>query len=368
MTKSISPPITTSIRAGWVLSSLGLLVLLSGCQSFTSVKSSLPAPVATHEFFFDSARDDVVGTVQIIKAHEQDTFPDIARRFNVGFEEMVSANPGVSPWLPRAGTEIVIPTQFVLPDAPRTGIVVNLAAMRLFYFPQAKAGEPQRVITHPLGIGRVEWKTPVGTTKIVAKTEAPAWIPTASISKEHAAEGDVLPAVVPPGPDNPMGTHALRLGWPKYSIHGTNKPPSIGLRGSHGCLRMYPEDIVRLFDEVPVGTPVRVVNQPTVFGWRGSTLYVQAYPVLEDDKRDQAKLIKKALSAALESSQSEFDTRAQLAIDQSALDAVTEQPRAIAIPIIQPGLTLQAYLARAMRVENILPPNATAAGDAVDQN
>lgn len=340
---------------------VGLLcvVLLSGCQSFTTVKSSLPVPVATHEFFFDPARDDVVGAVQVIKAREEDTFPDIARRFNVGFEEMVSANPGVSPWLPHAGTDIVIPTQFVLPDAPRTGIVINLAAMRLFYFPKVKAGEPRRVITHPLGIGRVEWRTPVGTTKIVSKTAGPTWIPTPSIRKEHAAEGDPLPAVVPPGPDNPLGTHTLRLGWTNYSIHGTDKPPSIGLRGSHGCLRMYPEDIVRMFDAVPVGTPVRVVNQPTLFGWRGNALYLQVYPVLEDDKRDQAALLKKARSAALKSTKAKLDARPRSAINQAMLDAVTRNPRAIAVPISQADLTVSTYLARIVRVENRLPLNAT---------
>ena len=340
-----------------------VLALLSGCQSFTSVKSSLPAPVATHEFAFDPERDDVVGTVQIIKAHEEDTFSDIARRFNLGFEEMVSANPGVSPWVPRAGTEIVIPTQFVLPDAPRTGIVINLAAMRLFYFPPAQPGELQKVITHPLGIGRVEWKTPVGTTKVVSKTEAPSWIPTPSIRKEHAAEGDPLPAVVPPGPDNPMGTHVLRLGWTNYAIHGTNKPPSIGLRGTHGCLRMYPEDIVRIYSEVPVGVPVRVVNQPTLFGWRGDALYGQAYPVLEDDKRNQAVLQKKALSAALKSQKATLDLRPQRVINQTVLDTVTQTPRAIAIPLTQPDLTVPAYLARATRVENRLPLNSTWLGD-----
>ncbi|MBI5039652.1 MAG: L,D-transpeptidase family protein [Gammaproteobacteria bacterium] len=345
-------------RQGGFIGLLCVLALLSGCQSFTSVKSSLPAPVATHEFSFDPARDDVVGTVQVIKAREEDTFPDIARRFNVGFEEMVSANPGVDPWVPHAGTEIVIPTQFVLPDAPRKGIVVNLAAMRLFYFPPAQPGAPRKVITHPLGIGRVEWKTPIGTTKVVSKKEAPSWIPTPSIRKEHAADGDPLPAVVPPGPDNPLGTHVLKLGWQNYSIHGTDKPPSIGLRGSHGCLRMYPEDIVRIYNDVPIGTPVRVVNQPQVFGWRGDALYVQVYPALEDDKRNHGTLVKQALTTVLTSPEAQLDARPRLAINQVLLDEAIKNPRAIALPITQPDLTLQSYLARLTRVENGLPLNA----------
>ncbi|MBI5462880.1 MAG: L,D-transpeptidase family protein [Gammaproteobacteria bacterium] len=351
--------ISSTRRYGRAIALLGVFVLLTGCQSFNQVKSSLPMPVATHEFAFDPERDAVVGTLQIVAAREEDTFSDLARRFNVGYEDMVSANPGVDPWVPHAGTEIVIPTQFVLPDAPRTGIVVNLAAMRMFYFPPAQPGEPRKVITHPLGIGRVEWKTPEGATKIASKTASPTWIPTPSIRKEHAENGDPLPAKVPPGPDNPLGTHVLKLGWQNYSIHGTDKPPSIGLRGSHGCLRMYPEDIVRMFNDVPVGTPVRVVNQPTVFGWRGNALYVQTYPVLEEDKRDQAALRKKALSAALESAQAQHDLRAQLTVNHAVLDAVAQNPRAIAIPVTQAGLTVPTYLARSMRVDNRRPVGAT---------
>src|SRR5512143_1817087 len=250
----------------------------------THAVPTLPSPVAMYEFTLNPG-DDVVGSVQVVRARDEDTLSDIARRFNVGYEEIVSANPGVDPWLPKVGTEVVIPTMFVLPDAKRQGIVINLAAMRLFYFPQTKPGAPQKVITHPIGIGRVGWRTPEGNTKIVSKTEAPAWIPTPSILKEHAANGKPLPKVVPPGEDNPMGSHALRLGWPEYAIHGTDQPPSIGLRGTHGCLRMYPEDIVGIYNAVPVGTPVTVVNQPFLVGWRGETLVMQTYPVLEDDKR-----------------------------------------------------------------------------------
>jgi L,D-transpeptidase ErfK/SrfK len=332
---------------------LGGLALLSGCQMPARPQASLPAPVAMHTFTIDPGRTDVVGELQVIRANEQDTLSDIARRFNLGYEELTSANPTVDPWLPRAGTEVVIPTQFVLPAAPRTGIVVNLAAMRLYYFPKADPGKPQRVITHPLGIGRVEWRTPEGLTKVVDKTEAPTWIPTPSIHREYAANGTPLPPVVPPGPDNPLGSHALRLGWPRYSIHGTNKPPSIGLRGSHGCLRMYPEDIVGLYSDIEVGMPVRVVNQPVLFGWRGDTLYVQSYPVLEDDRRNQNELVK----AALESAKASNST--PVVIDQALLDAMTRTPRAIAIPVTQSGLTLQGYLARTVRVGNRLPLNAT---------
>ncbi|MBY0474297.1 MAG: L,D-transpeptidase family protein [Nitrosomonas sp.] len=363
MTKTLSPSLYYILTYGF----LGSFFLLTGCQSFLTqtTKSSnpavrsLPIPIANHEFSFDSAREDVVGKLQIITAHEDDTLSDIARRFNLGYEEIVSANPQIDPWLPKAGTKIVIPTQFVLPDAPRQGIVINLAAMRLFYFPQTKAGEPQRVITHPVGIGRVEWKTPEGMTRITAKNENPSWIPTPSIRKEYAKNGNPLPAIVPPGPDNPMGAYVLRLAWPSYAIHGTDKPPSVGLRGSHGCLRMYPEDIAFIYNDVPVGTPVRVVNQPYLLGWRDNTLYLQSYAILEDDKRNHTLLLKNSLSAARASSKAKLDSRPQAHINQALLSEVIQNPRTIATPVTQPDLTLQAYIDFAKRVQNTLPFNAT---------
>lgn len=359
------------LRSGFALGFCAGLLLLSGCQSLPTqqvaapapVVKPLPIPVASHEFSFDAARDDVVGTLQVVTAGKDDTLSDIARRFNLGYEEIVSANPGVDPWLPKAGTKIIIPTQFVLPDAPRQGVVINLAAMRLFYFPKTKPGKPQKVITHPVGIGRVEWKTPEGMTRVASKTENPSWIPTPSIRREHAKNGDPLPAVVPPGPDNPMGTHVLKLDWPNYAIHGTDKPPSIGLRGSHGCLRMYPEDIVGIYRDVPVGTPIRIVNQPRLLGWRGNQLYLQAYPILEDDKRNHANLLKKSLTTVRATPKGKRDARRQAKVNQTLLTEVTRNPRAIAIPITQPEMTLHTYLDRAKLVQNTLPFNATWDGD-----
>lgn len=346
--------------------------LLVGCQTTNQTGSAptapaLPKPVAMHEFTLNLGRDDVVGQPQVVSAREEDTLSDIARRFNVGYEEIVSANPGIDPWLPKAGTDIVLPTQFVLPDAPRKGIVVNLAAMRLYYYPKPKAGEQQRVITHPLGIGRVEWKTPEGTTKVVGKKAAPAWIPTPSIRKEHAANGDPLPKVVPAGPDNPMGSHVLRLGWPAYAIHGTNKPPSIGLRGSHGCLRLYPEDIVQLFHEVPVGTPVTVVNQPQLIGWRGDQLYFQAYPALEDDKRNHNKRLDQRIAAARKAAKGRQGNRAHIVVNKALLGEAVANPRALALPISATDLTQADYVAQLRRVENRLPLNATWDGDMSQQ-
>lgn len=245
-----------------------------------------PLGVPTHRFEFDPAVTDVVGVLQSTVVGKDDALPDIARRFNLGYEEIVRANPGVDPWLPGEGRRVLLPTRFVLPDAPREGLVVNLAAMRLFWFPKREPGKLQVVYTYPIGIGRVGWVTPEGSTRVLTRVKDPAWRPPLSVRKEHAENGEILPALVPAGPDNPLGAHMFRLGWPGYLIHGTNKPYGVGMRSSHGCLRLYPEDIAKLYEQLPIGTKVTVVNQPLVLGWEAGRLQAQAYEVLEDDKRD----------------------------------------------------------------------------------
>lgn len=229
------------------------------------------------ELFADS---DVVGKSQIILAEYEDTFIKLARQYNLGYEELVQANPSVDPWLPGEGTEIVLPTHFVLPKVPRQGIVINLPELRLYYYPDGESG---RVITHPISIGRMEWGTPLGRSEIVSKTLNPTWYPPESIRQEHAADNRPLPKVVPPGPDNPLGKHALRLSLPGYLIHGTNKPSGLGMRVTHGCIRMFPEDIEALFENVPVGTPVRIVNQPYKIGWTNDGFYLEAHPPLDEE-------------------------------------------------------------------------------------
>ncbi len=245
--------------------------------------------VASASEYWASENSDVIGEVQVIKARYEDTFVALARQYDVGFEALREANPDVDPWLPGEGTEIVIPTRFVLPRAPHTGIVVNVAELRLYYFPSAPGTPPEgadpndrRVVTHPISIGRMDWSTPIGTTKIVSKVANPAWYPPESIREEHAANNEVLPRVVPPGPDNPLGKHALRLGLPGYLIHGTNKPSGVGMRVTHGCIRLFPEDIEALFKTVPTGTPVHIVNQPYKLGWGPDGLYLEAHPMLEE--------------------------------------------------------------------------------------
>jgi L,D-transpeptidase ErfK/SrfK len=314
-------------------------------------------PVATQRFEI-SPDDDVVGQLQVVVMGEFDTLPDVARRFNVGFDEIVRANPGVDPWLPRAGTEVVVPTRFILPAAERKGIVVNLAAMRLYYFPTVKKDEPQLVYTYPIGIGKVGWSTPEGKTTVVAKEKDPVWRPTAAIRKEHAEAGDPLPAVVPAGPDNPLGNRKLTLGWATYLIHGTNKPYGVGMRTSHGCLRLYPEDITVLFDMVGKGTPVQVVNQPYVFGWHDGQLYLQAYDVLEDDKRDWAKSRPKILSKTLgQRIQKQLAARGE-AVNWERVAAIAHDPRGLVLSVSDATQDDAGLIAAAPRVENRVPAGA----------
>jgi L,D-transpeptidase ErfK/SrfK len=319
------------------------------------VEPVLAAPLATHQFELREADDDVVGTVQIAITSKEDTLPDIARRFDIGYEEIVRANPGVDPWLPGAGRKIVVPTQFVLPNAPHEGLVINVAAMRLYYYPKPAKGETQQVYTYPIGIGKVGWSTPEGITKVVSREKNPTWRPGPGVRKEHQDDNDPLPAVVPPGPDNPLGKFKFTLGWPEYLIHGTNKPYGVGLRSSHGCIRLYPEDIEKLFNSVPLGTQVRVVNQPFVFGWHQGQAHLQAYTVLEDDPRNwqsaQRTLLSKSLSPRL--SKELKDSSSQ--INWSSVSQVTHAPRGLVVAVSGEAGTPESVIAAARVVENRIP-------------
>ncbi|MDX1517216.1 MAG: L,D-transpeptidase family protein [Woeseiaceae bacterium] len=224
---------------------------------------------------------DVIGEIMTVTATFEDTLVDIARRHGVGYQDIVRANPGVDVWVPGEGTQVVIPTRYVLPPAPRTGVVLNLAEYRMYYYPEPAAGQPAEVMTFPISIGRRDWETPIGVTRIVAKAVNPSWYPPQSVRDEHAAEGRPLPSVVPPGPDNPLGKHALRLALPGYLIHGTNRPAGVGMRVTHGCLRMFPEDVEYLYSLVGVNTSVRIINEPVKIGWLGDELVMEVHPLLE---------------------------------------------------------------------------------------
>ena len=300
------------------------------------------------------ATDDVIGETQVLFTRYENTFTAIAQVYKLGYEEMRRANPGVDHWLPGEGTPVYLPTQKIAPDAPREGIVVNVASMRLMYFaPEAgEEGTPARlaVASHPIGIGREGWSTPLGAATVTGKVENPAWYPPASIRAEHAAAGDPLPSVVPAGPDNPLGPLAMTLSLPSYLIHGTNKPAGVGMRSSHGCIRMYNEDIEELFKRAQRGTAVHIVNQPVLAGWRDGVLYLEVNSPLEEDDLDLAAEAQRVLENALDKPGAPVVT-----LDRAAIAKIVEEQRGIALPVSEPGLEPAHYLARARVIENTVP-------------
>ena len=302
--------------------------------------ASLRAPTPGDRFVLPPDGAGVVGKVQVTTTAYEDTLPDIARRYDLGYDEIVAANPGVDPWLPGEGTRVVLPTEFVLPPGKREGIVLNLASKRLFYYPKAPPGTPAEVITHPVGIGREGWLTPQGTLPVTQKIVNPPWTVPESVRREHAAQDDPLPQVVPPGPDNPLGAFALRLSVPNYLIHGTNKPYGVGMRVSHGCVRLYPEDIASLFPEVPVGTQVRIINEPYLAGWRNGTLYLEAHaPLAEDAKRWNGSLRK------MEKSVTGTMAERPAAVDWDTARRVAREARGIPVPIAPKSMETAGTLA-----------------------
>lgn len=258
--------------------------------SYSALSTALTFPIPR--------TNDVIGQLQTAVVMKGESFADIGRRFDLGIYEMIEANPDVDPWVPTVGSSVVIPSQFILPAGPRKGIVINLAEMRLYYYHP----EERLVTTHPLGIGKKGWKTPLGTAKIIQKKENPSWRPPQSIRDDHAKRGDILPDVVPPGPDNPLGKYAMRLSMDGYLIHGTNRPGGIGVRSSSGCIRMFPEDIQSFYHKVALGTSVRIIHAPYKFGRYNNKLYLEAHEPLSEQyysqKKDAATLYAEALEEA----------------------------------------------------------------------
>ncbi|GGK60647.1 L,D-transpeptidase family protein [Amphritea balenae] len=222
--------------------------------------------------------DYLVGAVSYTYARYEDTLLDIARQNNVGYNEITRANSQVNLWLPGEGSRIRIPQLFILPATPRRGITLNLAERRLYFFPEPISEDTRRLVTVPVGIGREGWQTPIGPARVINKITAPSWTPPPSIVEEYRQQGIELPNQVPPGPDNPLGEFAMLLSIPGYLLHGTNRPDGIGMRVSHGCIRLFPEDIKALFNRVALDTPVWIIDQPDKVGWRGDFLYLESHP------------------------------------------------------------------------------------------
>nr|WP_319593362.1 L,D-transpeptidase family protein [Alkalilimnicola sp. S0819] len=293
------------------------------------------APAAEYSLPPDDV--NIIGRLQWVEASEEDTLIDIGLRHGVGYEEIVAANPDVDPFLPGAGTQVLLPTRYILPSGPREGLVLNLAELRIYYYPPAQRGKPRTVETYPVGIGRMDWQTPLGETRITAKIEDPVWYPPASIRAEARAQGEEMPRQVPAGPDNPLGRHAMTLGLPGYLIHGTNRPMGVGMRVSHGCVRMMPEHIESLIYRVSVDTPVRIVDERYKVGWFAGQLYLEAHPapdgqVIEAGSAEQAAFAK--IAQQLSARPHRVDTtRVREALGHS---------RGVPVPISRDGMVLAA--------------------------
>lgn len=266
-------------RRGW---GGKLCALFSAALSLALVLQSVPAKATAFDLPADGSA--VVGADTTVTSHYEDTLLDFARRYSLGYDEIIRANPGIDMWLPGEGTQVFLAGERILPPGPREGVVVNLPEHRLYYYPKAAQDGKRVVITYPVSIGKLGRTTPLGQTRVIAKVKHPSWYPPASIRKEHAAAGDPLPAVVGPGPDNPLGDYKIRLGFGDgtYEIHGTNNPTAVGLAITHGCIRMYPEDVASLFEQLPVGTSVRLINVPVKVAWINGELLLEAHAPVND--------------------------------------------------------------------------------------
>ncbi|MGR4067792.1 L,D-transpeptidase family protein [Halomonas sp. LR3S48] len=268
---------------------------------------------------------NLIGEAYTVTVEEGETLLDIGRRHNVGYEGMRMANPDVSIWAPVPGTEVVIPAQYILPDAPREGIVVNLSELRLYYY-----SRPGIVETYPISIGRDGFATPVGVTRTTVKVKDPHWSPPRSMREEAAARGEPAPAIVPPGPDNPLGRHAILLGLPSYLIHGTNRPDGVGMRASRGCIRMFPEDIESLYERVPSGTQVNIIDQPFKVAWStDGVLFAQSFPLLEENQSTFEPILN-----AMEIVANAFGEE-PAPIDYAQLRQVVEQPNGRLVSLLR---------------------------------
>ncbi len=248
---------------------------------------------AAESFEMPNGSDSVIGELSYTTVQAGESLLDIARQLNLGYDQMVLANPGVNRWIPDEGTQVIVPQLYVLPGSSRRGIVLNIAELRLYFYPKPAKGSTGIVMTFPVSIGRMEWRTPLGMTSVVSKQRDPTWRPPASIRQEHALDGEALPDFIAGGDlDNPLGHFALRLGIPSYLIHGVNEQKAfgIGMRVTHGCIRMYPEDIEALFDSVTVGTKVLIINEPIKIGQRAGRIFLEVHQPLEEHEDDAAAL------------------------------------------------------------------------------
>ncbi len=277
-------------------------------QPGTETDQSPPVPVFPIE-------GDLAGQVSVMITRYEDTFAGIGNRTSLGYLELVKANPGVDPWLPGEGTAIKLPRRYVVPDVPREGIVINLAEYRLYYFTDAG------VQVYPVGVGTADNPSPLTHAEVTMPLESPAWYPPESIRAEYEATGDYLPRMIPPGPDNPLGNYALMLSERGYLIHGTNKKFGVGTQVSHGCFRMYNDNIGRLVYEVSKGTPVRVIREPVKIGMRGNEVWLEVHRPDEDYRAKDREALWEAVSTKVESFRAQ---RPGLEVKRGAIERAVE--------------------------------------------
>jgi L,D-transpeptidase ErfK/SrfK len=369
-----TPPFARASIRGLAIVGLSLLALtqIAGCVFLPQSTTVAPppaavvlqpdphaprlAPLETRHLQLTTADHEVIGEVQVLFTRYENTFSAIAQQYDLGYEELRHANPGVDHWLPGEATPVYLPTEMILPDAPRQGIVINVPSMRLLYFTTPKdaadsAAPAQTLVTsHPIGIGQEGWATPLGETTVTQKARDPVWYVPASVRKEHAERGDPLPSVVQPGPDNPLGRFAMALSMPGYLIHGTNKPAGVGMRSSHGCIRLYPDDIEALFERVTKGTPVLIVNQPVLAGWRDGQLYLEVHRPLTEDPLDMTAEVERVLARAIGRAGG-----APVELDREVIQKVASERRGIPFPVLRSQRSPEQYLAAARIVENLTP-------------
>jgi L,D-transpeptidase ErfK/SrfK len=308
----------------------GLLCCVNACSCAWATTYELPADGSA-----------VIGTDERTHSTRNDTLLDIARLHSVGYEEIVRANPGVDVWLPGDNTSILLPGRHILPPGPREGIVVNLPEHRLYFFPKPRKGHRAVVLTYPVSIGSPDSHSPLGQTWIVAKERNPRWYPTRAIRREHAANGDPLPEVVPAGPDNPLGAFKMRLAWGdgSYEIHGTNIPLAVGMAVTRGCIIMYPEDLESLFPLVPIGTRVVLINEPVKLTYLRGSLLLEAHPRLQSDTRRRDSDVQsdlQALSLLLDRALGARAAAIHWDFVRSALRAATGMPTLVGLGIAAP--------------------------------
>lgn len=252
-----------------------------------------------------------MGSLKVVTAAEGQMLVDLARVHDLGQDELLLANPGKSRWIPASGQQVLLPTRYVLPQTTRSGVVINLPERRLYWYVSGRAGNSSRIVTFPVSVGQLDWSTPVTSTQVVSRKKNPPWYPPPSIREEAAERGVVLPDVVPAGPANPLGNHALYLDMPGYLIHGTNNPSGIGLRVTHGCIRLYPEDVEFLYRFLPESSTVTIVDQSVKVGWQADTLYVEVHPPLEENNMSEDEQLVLAMDLIRDALADRPDTRLQ---------------------------------------------------------